>query len=219
MSWDWSYALACLPALADGLAVACLATLGGFTLALVVGLSAAVAMHGPWPLARAIGTTTSAIRSTPLLVQLYLLFYALPQLGLGLPALGTGIIALGLHSGSYIAEILRAGIDQVPRGQWDAARALHLPRVVQWWVVILPQAVRPVLPALTNQLAGMLKDTPLLSTITVVELLGAARMIGADRFRYLEPLTLVGGLFLVVSLLAAIPARYLERHAARSLVR
>lgn len=217
MTWDWHYAWTCLPFLLDGLQVACLASVGGFVLALGFGIAAALGLRGWRSLARLLDATLTVIRSTPLLIQLYLAFYALPQFGLTMAPLTTGILVLGLHYCAYVSEIVRAGIDQVPAGQWDACRALGLKPTTTWWSVILPQALRPMLPALANQFVAMLKDTPLLSTITVVELLGAARMLGSEHFRYLEPVTLVGVLFLAVSLCASGISHRLERFTTRSL--
>jgi polar amino acid transport system permease protein len=123
----------------------------------------------------------------------------------------TGVLALGVHYSAYTSEVYRAGIDSVPRGQWEAAAALNLPRARTFFRVILPQALPPVVPALGNYVVAMFKDTPLLSTITVLELLFTAKNLGAETFRYLEPFTLVGLLFLIVSLAAAGGIRMLER--------
>jgi polar amino acid transport system permease protein len=146
-----------------------------------------------------------------LLVQLYFLFYVLPSLGLALSPLTTGILGLGLHYAAYCSEVYRAGIESIPRGQWEAATALNLGRFTTTFKVILPQAIPPVVPALGNYLVAMFKDTPLLSAITVLEMLQQAKILGSESFRYIEPLTLVGLAFLVMSLLAAVAIRALER--------
>ena len=130
------------------------------------------------------------------MTQLFFLFYILPGYGLTLDALTTGVLALGLHYSSYTAEVYRSGIQGVPRGQWEAATALNFSPVQTWRRVILPQAIPPVIPALGNYLIGMFKDTPLLATITVLELLGTALTEAGRTFRYLEPITLVGLIFL-----------------------
>jgi polar amino acid transport system permease protein len=121
------------------------------------------------------------------------------------------VLALAVHYGASASEVYRAGIESVPRGQWEAARALGLPPGRTFLRIILPQALPPIVPALGNYVVAMFKDTPLLSTITVLELLYTAKNLGAETFRYLEPFTLVGVLFLVVSLLAAQGVRQLER--------
>src|SRR5262249_5502012 len=134
-------------------------------------------------------------RGTPLLVQLYFLFFIMPNWGLTLPPLATGILGLSLYYSAYAAEIYRARIEDLPAGQWEAALVLGLPLHRVWLGVVLPQAVRKVLPVMGNQVIGMFKESALLSTISVVELLGQARIIGSLEFRYIEPLTLAGALY------------------------
>jgi polar amino acid transport system permease protein len=151
------------------------------------------------------------IRSTPLLVQIFFLFYVLPEAGVRLSPLAAGVLALGVHYAAYCSEVYRAGLESVPKGQWEAAHALNLGRSRTMRSIILPQALPPVLPALGNYVVAMFKDTPLLSAITVVELLQTAKLLGAESFRYVEPLTLVGALFLVLSLASAAVIRMAER--------
>jgi len=155
------------------------------------------------------------VRSTPLLVQIYFLFYVLPVTGVQMSPLVTGIVALGIHYAAYCAEVYRAGIEAVPRGQIEASTALNLSPFRTAVGIVLPQAIPPVVPALGNYLVAMFKDTPLLSAITVVELLQQSKMIGSATFRYTEPLTLVGIMFLLLSLAAAWGVRRLEHRLAR----
>jgi polar amino acid transport system permease protein len=138
----------------------------------------------------------------------------LPDIGITLGPLLAGVIGLGLHYSTYTSEVYRAGIEGVPRGQWEAATALNLSARRTWIGVVLPQAIPKVIPALGNYVNGMFKDTPLLSAITVVELLNEAHAIGAQSFRYLEPITLVGVLFFVVSYPTALLVRRLEARLA-----
>jgi len=202
--WDWDFSLEILPDLLRALLVTVEATVLGMALALVLGLVWAIARRARH---RLISLPTywvvEFIRSTPLLVQIYFLFFVLPDAGIRLSPLTAGVVALGLHYSAYTAEVYRAGIDGVPRGQWEAALALDMSPWHLWRAVILPQAIPPVIPALGNYLVAMFKDTPLLAAITVLELLQTAKLIGAETFRYLEPLTLVGVLFLAISLLAS----------------
>ena len=217
MIWDWAYTLDVLPEILAAFTVTLQATVAGFALALVLGLAWAVARMARtrW-LARGVSWLVEFVRSTPLLIQLYFLYYVLPEYGLTLSPLVIGILALGLHYSCYAAEVYRAGIEAVPRGQWEAARALNLSPAATWRRVILPQAVPPTLPVLGNYLIAMFKDTPLLAAITVMEMLQTAKLIGAESFRYLEPLTITGAVFLVVSLAASYLVRHLEtRHAIR----
>lgn len=211
MIFDWNYALGLLPQFAPALWITLQATAAGMLLALTLGLVLALLRRCEvawisWLTAGVI----EFVRSTPLLVQIYFLFYVLPETGLRLSAFATGTLALGVHYAAYCAEVYRAGLDAVPRGQWDAAAALNLGPLRTLWRIIVPQAVARVVPALGNYLVAMFKDTPLLSAITVVELLQTAKMIGAESFRYVEALTLVGVFFLVLSLGAAALIRVFE---------
>lgn len=209
--WDWDFAFAVAPKLAEAMKVTVAATLLGMAIALSFGLLLAVLRRASAPLvSRPAGWFVEFVRSTPLLVQIYFLFYVLPDIGPTFSPFATGVLALGVHYACFVSEVYRAGIDGVGRGQWEAAAALNLSPVRTFVSVILPQAIPPVVPALGNYLVAMFKKTPLLSTITVSEVFNAAREIGAERFRYLEPITIVGVLFLLVSLISAWFLRRLE---------
>jgi len=144
-----------------------------------------------------------AVRSTPLLIQLFALYYILPSVGIIIPAMTAGILALGVHYSCYCAEVYRAGLDNVPRGQWEAATSLNFTTYDTFTRIVLPQAVPPIVPALGNYLITMFKETPILLTISVIEMMSRALIIGKDTFRYTEPVTLVGILFLIFSLASA----------------
>ncbi|MBB1595690.1 ectoine/hydroxyectoine ABC transporter permease subunit EhuD [Achromobacter sp. UMC46] len=214
--FDWSFALEILPTLGSALVITIQATVLGMLVAVTLGLALAMLRRSRL---RIVSLPTAFViefvRSTPLLVQMYFLFYVLPLTGVRMSPLTTGIVALGLHYATYCAEVYRAGIEAVPRGQWEAATALNMSRWRTAIGVVLPQAIPPVVPALGNYLVAMFKDTPLLSAITVVELLQQSKMIGSATFRYTEPLTLVGLLFLALSLLAAWGVRGLEARLQR----
>lgn len=214
--FDWSFALEILPTLASALVITVQATVLGMLVAVTLGLVLAMLRRSRL---RIVSLPTAFViefvRSTPLLVQLYFLFYVLPLTGAQMSPLTTGIVALGVHYATYCAEVYRAGIEAVPRGQWEAATALNMSRWRTAIGVVLPQAIPPVVPALGNYLVAMFKDTPLLSAITVVELLQQSKMIGSATFRYTEPLTLVGVLFLALSLVAAWGVRGLEARLQR----
>jgi len=212
MTWDWQFALDILPRLLEGLVVTVQATVVGSALALTLGLVLALLRRSTNRVTRsATKAFVEFVRSTPLLVQLYFLFFVLPDLGVTLSAFVTGALGLGVHYATYTSEVYRAGIDGVPPGQWEAATALSLPRSRVWTSVILPQAIPRVLPALGNYVIAMFKETPLLSAITVLEMMQVAKGVGSNTFRYLEPFTIVGVLFLLVSLPAAFAVRKLER--------
>ncbi len=210
--FDWAFALRILPDLLRALRVTVQATVFGMVLALALGLAWALARRSvSGPISWSAAWFVEFVRSTPLLVQVYFLFYVLPGVGLRLNPFLTGVLAIGLHYSAYTSEVYRAGIEGVPRGQWEAATALNLSHFHTLRHVVLPQAIPPMVPALGNYLVAMFKDTPMLSAITVLEVLQTAKIIGAETFRYLEPLTLVGALFLALSLCSAALIRWLER--------
>jgi polar amino acid transport system permease protein len=214
MNWDWEWTREfSVELFTTGLKVTLQITLLGAILAFTLGLVLALLRRSKiyW-----VRTSTrwfiEFVRSTPLLVQLFFLYYVVPgTLGIKASALVTGVIGLGVHYSCYTAEVYRAGIEGVPKGQWEAAIALNLPRVRTWTSVILPQAVRRVLPALGNYLVAVFKESPQLSIITVVDVIGKAQELGAERFRYLEPLTVAGLFFLVLAIPSSILIRRLER--------
>lgn len=218
MDWDWAFTISIMPQLIDGVVITIQATLLGTVVAMVMGLVWAILRRtAAPPLASAIRWFVEFIRGTPLLVQLYFLFYILPDIGILLSPLTAGVIGLGLHYSAYTAEVYRAGIDNVPKGQWEAAKAVNLSPRQTWSHIIIPQAVPPMIPALANYFVAMFKETPLLSAITVLELMNQARSAANFSYRYLEPMTMVGVFFLLVSIPAVIGLRYLERRfGARS---
>lgn len=211
MTWDWEFTIDILPSLMEALVVTVQATLMGSVLAFLLGLVLAIIRRSPFRPARwAVVGFVEFVRSTPLLVQLFFLFFVLPRAGIRLPALVAGVLGLGLHYSTYVSEVYRAGIESIPKEQWEAARALSFSKSRLWFAVILPQAVPRVIPPLGNYVIGMFKDTPLLSAITVLELLARADVIGSQTYRYLEPMTLVGVLFFIVGFPAAVLLRRLE---------
>jgi polar amino acid transport system permease protein len=216
MTWDWNYFRELIPPMLGGLVVTVEATLLGMVVALVLGLIFALAKRSRRrSVSLPVTLLIEGLRSMPLLMLLYVLFYVLPDVHVVLPALVVGFGGLGLYYSSYVAEVYRAGIEGVPRGQWEAARVLGLPAHRRWRAVILPQAIPAVLPALGNQMVAMFKDTAVLSTVTVVELVAVARNEVALTYRYLEPFTLVAVFYFAVSYLSSIGIHQLERRLAR----
>ena len=216
MEWDWNFVWEIMPTLIKGVRITILATLLGSALALAVGLAIALLRRSPnRAVSRTVGFAAEFIRGTPLLVQLYFIFYVLPDIGILLPALLAGVIGLGLHYGTYTAEVYRAGIDNVPRGQWEAAKACNLSASQTWTRIILPQAIPPMIPALANYFVAMFKETPLLSAITILELMNQAKSVANTYYRYIEPITLVGAFFLAISLVAVVLLRWLEHRYGR----
>lgn len=211
MSFDFGFALSILPILLRGAVLTVLATFGGFAGALVGGAIVAAMQRSDVKALRyiAIGFVY-VIRNTPLLVQLYFVFYVLPSFGITIGALTAGILGLSLHYSAFIAEVYRAGIGAVPVGQFEAADALGLRTLQKWALVVAPQALKPILPVLGNYLIGMFKETPILATITVIELFGAAQDVAGKTYRYNEPYTLVALIFLAISIPCSLLVRRLD---------
>lgn len=214
-AWDTSSSLAfawsILPILLKGMVVTIEATLLGFVVAAIIGLILAGLKSIrlkiiSWPAY----FITEFIRDTPLLVQLFFLFYVLPEYGIVLPAFMTGALALGLQYSAYTSEVYRAGIESIHSGQTEAARALDLSSWRTFIIVILPQAIPRIIPALGNYLVSIMKDVPVLSVVSVLEMLNVAKIIGDRTFNYMIPLSMVGILYLILTLVASWLIRLLD---------
>ncbi|WP_416068253.1 ectoine/hydroxyectoine ABC transporter permease subunit EhuD [Rhizobium sp. ZK1] len=214
--WDtttWvTYTSSILPIILIGLTVTLKAAAAGFGIALVLGLVFALLRRSR---VKVISWLTAFIveflRDTPLLVQLFFLYYVLPDFGIVLPAFLTGALALGLQYAAYTSEVYRGGIEAIPHGQWEAATALNLSRMQTYCDVVIPQTVPRIVPAMGNYLVAMIKETPVLSVVTVLEMMGLANMIGERTFEYLVPLTLVGLIFLLLTLICSAGLHRLQR--------
>lgn len=212
MTWDWEFVVEILPALFRGFQLTLIITFAAFAISLVLGLIVAVFRYLKIPVvSHILSFYVSFVRGTPLLVQAYFAFFVLPYYGIILDAVPTAIIVLGINYSAYLAEVFRSGIEQLPKGQWEASRALSLSTRRTWTRIVIPQAIRPIIPVLGNYLIQMFKDSAILSAITVLELLGTSLQIGSRTFRYLEPITLVGLLFLAVSVPSSLFVRRLEK--------
>ena len=212
MNWSWDVAFDVLPQLLKGLVVTIEATIVASLIAYILGLAIAILkMSNRKSIRVSLYWITEFIRRTPILVQLYIVFYVLPDYGIFLEAFTCGVMVLGIHFSTYTSEVFRAGIDNVPKGQWEAARSLNYNPYQAWKHVILPQAIPPMIPPLAIYLITMFKETPLLAAITVVELFRAADQYSNSHYTYLEPMTLVGVFFLLVSIPSAMIAMRLEK--------
>jgi polar amino acid transport system permease protein len=210
--FNFQFALSILPKLATAATVTLYVTLVSFFLALLIGVPLALMRRSKWPaLSGSTAMVVDFIRCTPILVQLFFLYFALPSFGIRLSPIATGLAAFSVHYGCYMSEIYRAGLEGVARGQWDACVALSISRFEAYRSIVLPQAIQPVIPAAGNYLVHMFKETPLLASISVVEMMFVSADIGAETFRYLEPITVCGLLFLIMSLGAAGVMRLAER--------
>ncbi|MGX1786459.1 amino acid ABC transporter permease [Bosea sp. NPDC055332] len=160
-----------------------------------------------------------AIRSTPILAQLYFLYFVLPFYGVTLPAVAIGVVGLSFYYSGYLSEVFKAGIDAIPSGQWEAAKALGLSPAKTVVLVIAPQMLTNVAAPVGNYVVSVLKATPYLAVLAVPEMLGAAFDIASDTFRYAEPLIVAGIVYLALALLAVHLVHRLERRLLSRLQR
>ena len=213
MNIDFFYFVEIAPLLLNATLVTIRIAVLGYILAFILGLFFAILrIAGNIYIVKILLLFTEFIRLTPLLVQLFFFYYVLPEVGIKLPAEPTGIIVLGLHYSTFTAEVFRTGILAVSLGQWEASNALGLSKIIKWYKIILPQSIRPMIPALGNYLIQLFKEVPLLSTITVYELLNTANLIAGQTFRYFEVLSLVALLFFLISYPSALFFKKLEKN-------
>ncbi len=191
-------------------------TVASMAVALVVGLLLALARISPRRLLRLPATAfVELIRGTPLILQLFYIFYVLPFFHVRLGKMQAGILGLALNYGAYLSEVFRAGIAAVNHGQWEAAGALGLRRSQTLRLIILPQALRIVVPPVGNYFISLFKDTALVSTISIAELVFTGQLIAADTFKYLQVYSIIFVIYLVISYPASLGVRVLERHLDR----
>ena len=194
--FDWSFALEILPTLGSALIITIQATVLGMLVAVTLGLALALLRRSRLAIVSLpTAFVIEFVRSTPLLVQMYFLFYVMPLTGVQLSPLATGIVALGLHYATYCAEVYRAGIEAVPRGQIEASRSLG----VGYWTTMrkvgLPQALFNVLPSMTSQFVSTIKETSLGYVISVNELTFAANQV--NNLVLTQPLQVFGILAII----------------------
>lgn len=216
--WKWGFTWEILPRLLEATGNTLLAAGIGYSIALVLGLVFALAQRTPFSVLNfTVREIVEFIRSTPLVLQIFFVFYVGPQFGITLSPWVSGMIAIGLHYAAYLSEVYRAGIDSVPKGQWEAAISLNLSPMRTYYRIVIPQAIPTAFAGIGNYLVGIFKDTPMLSVIGVGELLHTANAIGAENYRYLEPYTLVGCIFLLISLPTASLLRKTELKIRKSI--
>lgn len=216
--WNWEFTFEILPRLLAATVNTLIAAGLGYAIAVVLGLAFALAQRTGWrTMTFAVREVVEFIRSTPLVLQIFFVFYVGPQFGIRLSPWTAGMIAIGLHYSAYLSEVYRAGIEAVPKGQWEACRALNMSIRDTYLRIIIPQALPPSIAGMGNYLVGIFKDTPMLSVIGVAELLHTANAIGSENYRFLEPYTLVGVIFLAISLPAAGLVRLFEVRVRKKL--
>lgn len=207
--WDNEVALEALPVMLEAFVkVTLVVTVIASLVAAVLGLVWAVSLRElPAVVGKPLGWALDVVRMTPLPLQLLFVYFTFNELS----GMVVGILVMGIHYSTYMAESYRAGIESVPRGQWEAATALSLPVRRTWTDLIIPQALRNTLPSLGGWAIAMFKDTPFLIVIGVPEMVTAAQRVGAQNFTYTEALTIAGAIFLVASYPTFLLMRYLEK--------
>jgi len=205
-------AVANIGPLLGGLLITVELTLVVITLSLVCALVVALAgMSRLAPLRWLVWAYVEVMRGTPLLLQLIYVYYVLPEIGIRLNAFTAGVLALTLNYSAYISEVYRSGIQAIAKGQHDAAAALGMTHALAMRRIILPQAIRIVVPALGNYFIGLFKDTALCSAVSIQELVFTAQVQAALNFQYFTLYTVVAAMYFLVSFPAARLVNYLER--------
>ena len=191
----------------EGLAVTCEVTAAALAIALVLGFIIAVLKVVPCrPLRALLDFYTSIFRGVPLIVLLFMAYFATPQLtGYKISMFAAGVITLGLNGSATVSETVRGGIEGVDRGQYDAARAIGLPYGTMMRLIIIPQALRSVIPALVNEVITVLKSSSLVATIGLMDMMRAAQSVQALTYRAFEPFLAVAVVYylIVIALTAA----------------
>jgi His/Glu/Gln/Arg/opine family amino acid ABC transporter permease subunit len=215
MTFDVGYAMRALPALLRGAAVTIEVAVLAVLLGLVVGVALTVLRaSGIRVLGSLAALHISLARGTPLFIQILVVYYALPAIGLDVPRFAAGVVALSLNGGAYIAEMIRGGLSAIPRGQIDAARAVGMKSSLVWRHIRFPQVFVLILPPLTVEFAALLKASSLLSVIAVVELTRTAQGIISNSFRPVEIWITAGILYFVMCYALTAVTRRFERLAA-----
>ena len=213
MTLNFAAILPSLPIILEGLVITLKFTVTSLICGLPLGFLLALLKISPKKILRTFAQGyTSIFRGTPLLVQLGLFYYATPQLtGYTISAFEAGVLTFSLNSAAYSSEIIRAGIESIDIGQWEAGQVLGLSRFQLLIGIILPQAVRNVLPALVNEMVDLLKESALVSTIGEADLLRQAQKVASEKYLYFEPLIIAAACYYVMVMLISFCAKKLEQ--------
>ena len=215
----WTSGVQALPTLLSYTPTTLGFALAAMVLGLTLGFLVAMARLSRVALLRAVaGVYVSFIRGTPLLVQIFVIYYGLPSLGLTFSPVVGGVLALTLNAAAYLSETLRSAIQAVPPGQREAALSLGLNARQTLWLVVMPQAARVALPSLGNSLISLVKDTSLVSVITVVELMRSAQLVVARTFEPFGPYLMAAIVYWAICSVLEVGQRLLERRLSRGFV-
>ncbi|ARP89407.1 ABC transporter [Bordetella genomosp. 9] len=216
MKFDPDFALSVMPVILSGLGATLFAAVAASLGAAALGFVLEMLRRSNRVMRYVLRFVIDVIRSTPVLVQLYFIYFVLPVTGLTLPAMTSGIIGLSIYYSGYLAEVYKGGIDSIDTGQFEAGKALGLRRFDVMWFVIAPQMLRNVAAPMGNYFISALKATPYLAVISVPEMLGLALEVGSNSFRYAEPMVAVGAIFLLLAVAIGQLVRLLENRLLAS---
>lgn len=208
----WSVLFENLDILLQGLLITVQVSVLGWLLAIAIGVVIAVFRVTRSRPLRFVGAAyVEFVRNVPLLVLIFFLFFALPSAGVRLSGFWSGVLGLGVYTGAFVAEVLRSGISGVPRGQLEAAQASGLSYVQAMRLVVIPQAVRNTIPPLGNQTINLIKNSSLVATVSVFDILGTANLIGSRTFAFTPAYVGAALLYLALTIPASIAVNALER--------
>jgi polar amino acid transport system permease protein len=219
MGFDLGFALSTVPAILSAIGMTLLVAVASCLGAAAVGFGLEITRRAGGGAGLLVRFLIDFIRATPVLVWLYCLYFILPYYGLRLGALTVGILGLSLYFSGYLAEVFKAGIDAIHKGQSEAARALGLGRFDTVFFVIAPQMLKNIAAPMGNYFVSILKATPYLAVLAVPEMLGQAFDIASETYRYAEPLTVAGIIFLALALIISFGIKRLERRLMAPTVR
>jgi putative glutamine transport system permease protein len=212
---DWSVLPENAGLLAQGLLLTLEVSALALVLALALGVVVATLRVAPSALLRRIGAAyVEFLRNIPLLVQLFFLFFALPSIGIRLPAFACGVLALGVYTSAFVAEAIRSGIAGVPKGQLEAGLSSGMTYATAMRMIVLPQAITKTIPPLGNTTLNLIKNSSLVSTISMLDILGTANLMGSRSFQYVPMFVGAAICYLILTLPAAFAVNVLEKRYA-----
>src|SRR5262245_27504648 len=211
MELDWSAVVSSLPLLLKGAWVTLSVSLLAILLGTAVGIALTLALQaGIAPLRVVVRVYISFVRGTPLFIQIFIVYFVLPRVGLNVSNFVAGVLALSLNSAAYISEMLRGGLAALPRGQIEAARAVGMSELLIWRRIILPQIFVFILPPLTIEFTGLVKASSLLMIIGVIELTRTAQQVISTTYRSIEIWLTVGAIYFILCFGIGLVARKVE---------
>jgi putative glutamine transport system permease protein len=212
---DWSVLGENAGLLAQGLLVTLEVSALALVLALALGVIVATLRVAPSAALRRVGTAyVEFLRNIPLLVQLFFLFFGLPSIGIRIDAFACGVLALGIYTSAFVAEAIRSGIAGVPKGQLEAGLASGMGYATAMRTIVLPQAISKTIPPLGNTALNLIKNSSLVSTVSVLDVLGTAQLLGARSFQYVPMFVGAAVCYLILTLPTAWAVNLLEKRYA-----